>query len=849
MAPNAFVTMLTSDSYLPGALVTAHSIKQSEQFNESQDFDLVCLITLESVTAESIKGLRKVFNLVISVDELRSFGKDELNLLGRQDLSGTITKIHIWRLVQYQRIIYVDADTLILKPISHLFQVPNKFSACPDTGWPDCFNSGLMVIHPSLEVFDQLYNLFMERGSWDGGDQGLLNEFFRGEGSFEDEGTPPTWNRLSFTYNVTPSAYYSYAPAYKRFGDRISLIHFIGREKPWHLFSQRQFKTRTHPGSSNALPAVDYDTLVSKWFDVYERAYGPIKSADPSHMEHDFKFPKYAAEWDNRRPSRYEPPSVDKLKEIFTRRTGDLNSVPLLHHNDAHGSEVEGSYMSMPLPGRPHLFLDQYGYQTRADKGKGTERRSSHESLPVSDLLPEPYHSDPGAFDHHTKSTEKSETVTGRPVDETLSPGPKPPVDASSHDSHHDHFNPQAYHHREDHVWDASRAPPPAQGFQMNDPITKRYEAAWDQPAKQQSAGFFQPPPLQRGFIPSITHQDYSQIAANSPDLKFVKPVFPWEQNSGASRDRKTSRIFPEDRPQTPDREPRERGASYNSDAFSDDLHLHQHTHQPSIDQANLTELYRNAWDEHPFIRRYADALSGGSHHSRVGSETDARKSLVTQLAQTPHLERKSYFSSGQFENDRWMSGGVISDAAASFRIRRDSETSSRDGDEEDVGSEDEGSDDGIGQPNQAPKIDTMPVNVPDKALVSGLAGRRPQFFHGNESVGSVSRIPTVRSIIIGVPVGVAENVGAGETESVKKGDTKATEKTNLGTAIENETPRLNPRTEVPTSKPSRVFSAATDTGSFKQSGLNALQKLINEMENQKRSAAAGQNLVRSPSS
>ena len=37
-----------------------------------------------------------------------------------------------------------------------------------------------------------------ERGSWDGGDQGLLNDFF------------PDWNRLSFTYNVTPSAYYTW---------------------------------------------------------------------------------------------------------------------------------------------------------------------------------------------------------------------------------------------------------------------------------------------------------------------------------------------------------------------------------------------------------------------------------------------------------------------------------------------------------------------------------------------------------------------------------------------------------------------------------------------------------------
>ncbi|EGG09509.1 family 8 glycosyltransferase, partial [Melampsora larici-populina 98AG31] len=209
MAPYAFVTMLTSDPYLPGCLVTAHSIKQSEKDNAAQDFDLVCLITLDSVSVESIKALRKVYNLVISVDAISSSNKDELNLLGRQDLSGTITKIHIWRLVQYQKVIYVDADTLILKSISHLFQLPNEFSASPDTGWPDCFNSGLMVIQPNLDVFDRLYAFFFERGSWDGGDQGVLNDFFSSDDeTFEDGTQRPRWNRLSFAYNVTPSAYY-----------------------------------------------------------------------------------------------------------------------------------------------------------------------------------------------------------------------------------------------------------------------------------------------------------------------------------------------------------------------------------------------------------------------------------------------------------------------------------------------------------------------------------------------------------------------------------------------------------------------------------------------------------------
>lgn len=677
MAPYAFVTMLTSDSYLPGCLVTAHSIKQSEKDNPTHDFDLVCLITLDSVSVESIKALRKVYNLVISVDVISSSSIDELNLLGRQDLSGTITKIHIWRLVQYQKVIYVDADTLILKSISHLFQLPNEFSASPDTGWPDCFNSGLMVIQPNLDVFDRLYAFFFERGTWDGGDQGLLNDFFSSEDeTFEDGAQRPSWNRLSFAYNVTPSAYYSYAPAYRRFGKNIFMIHFIGQEKPWHLLSKRHTKTQTRQSSSTGLPPLDYDTLLHKWFDVYESAYGPIKHSNSTHTEYDFTFPKYASEWDNQKPSRYEPPTFDKLKEMFTRKAGNnLSSVPALYSDTQEGGH-EGSYMSMPLPGRPHRFVTRHGIETRQDKGKNREQSmsSSHESVPVSELPTDTSDDYPIGSDTTPPHPETSHSL----IDKPSFPVQQTSVDMASNASNHENPDPGSHQHQ---PWDAARSPPPNQGFQMSNPITKHYEAAWDQPVEHQAAQFFQPPPQAKGFIPPITHQDYSQITSSSPSLLSVKPIFPWEQTS---RNWKTSRVFPEETEVQQNQESRSRMPSYNSDAFSDDAHHHQQDQQPSIEQANLTELYRNAWDEHPFIRRYANALAGSSNSSRVHSEGDTRESLVAQLAQTPHLERKSFLSGSHFD-DPHSSNPEVSEAAATFRLRRDSETSSRDGDEEDI--------------------------------------------------------------------------------------------------------------------------------------------------------------------
>lgn len=86
-----------------------------------------------------------------------------------------LTKLHTFRLVQYQKVIYLDADTLVLRPLSHLFELEAPFSAAPDAGWPDRFNSGVFVCTPDQRTFDGLIEMMSERGSWDGADQGLLN--------------------------------------------------------------------------------------------------------------------------------------------------------------------------------------------------------------------------------------------------------------------------------------------------------------------------------------------------------------------------------------------------------------------------------------------------------------------------------------------------------------------------------------------------------------------------------------------------------------------------------------------------------------------------------------------------
>ena len=143
-------------------------------------------------------------------------------------------QIQCWTLTDYSKCVFLDADTLLVQNSDELFD-REEFSAAPDAGWPDCFNSGVFVFRPDLNTFRELVKHAMASGSFDGGDQGLLNTFY------SSWATRDISRHLPFTYNMVASATYSYLPAYKHFGHNVKIVHFIGECRlfilsAYHLF-------------------------------------------------------------------------------------------------------------------------------------------------------------------------------------------------------------------------------------------------------------------------------------------------------------------------------------------------------------------------------------------------------------------------------------------------------------------------------------------------------------------------------------------------------------------------------------------------------------------------------------
>ncbi|KAL9119574.1 MAG: hypothetical protein Q9187_003871 [Circinaria calcarea] len=243
-AQDAYCTLLTSDNYLPGALVLARSLRDNGTRKQ-----LAVLVTLDSLQPSTIDELRKVYDQIIPVDRIVNKCPANLYLMDRPDLASTFTKIALWRQTQYRRLVYIDADVVALRAPDELFRLESSFAAVPDIGWPDCFNSGVLALSPNMGDYYALLALAQRGISFDGADQGLLNMHFR------------NWERMSFTYNCTPSGHYQYVPAYRHFQSSISMIHYIGRNKPWLVGRETQ-------GASGI-----YEELLGRWWAVYERHF------------------------------------------------------------------------------------------------------------------------------------------------------------------------------------------------------------------------------------------------------------------------------------------------------------------------------------------------------------------------------------------------------------------------------------------------------------------------------------------------------------------------------------------------------------------------------------------------
>ncbi|TFK77343.1 hypothetical protein BDN72DRAFT_852468 [Pluteus cervinus] len=612
--PYAFVTLLTSDHYLPGALTLAAALKDLHPRpvgHADFEYQLVCLVTPESVDVSTIKFLRRAFDVVVGVELIELENDTNLKLLGERPLS-------ILQLLQRRQSCYmrlIDARTrqlstvpvindliidssvpgdgvnpgvltrssyvLPIRPLSHLFTLPHEFSAVPDVGWPDIFNSGVLVFSPGEEKFSELINLLKAKGSWDGGDQGILNEW-RGS----------NWNRLSFTYNTTPTAAYTYAPAYARYGSQISAIHFIGPNKPWKSLSDR-LPFVQGSSSTNADQAYHYDALVDRWFSVYDAHYR--SSSTPAPEQPEFEVKRYVSAWNEAKHAtghHGSPLGLDELKRLAIEGAS-------AHALSAERKPGEGEYKSFPLGGRIALLRQRYNQRSDSSQGDSDSDQYGLPNLPLppSQWLHGP--KTPGLYD--VPPGPHLHTVP-LPYTPTPLPGGSPTGAHTSHSQRSRRKSQRAPHSTESTPTQGPPASPQSYFALSRGNGHSNPHLSVPGPTVNPAALFRSPVPLESPTRYQNVAGDFEHL---SPDRNKVKSVFPWEE-----KPRQLGRVFPSS--DTPSLSPFLSPGSQSS-AIAPSTPENQIPRSVSLlsplHGISTSISYANAWDVVPSIQQYASKL------------------------------------------------------------------------------------------------------------------------------------------------------------------------------------------------------------------------------------------------
>lgn len=157
--------------------------------------------------------------------------------MGFPHWNNTFGKLHIFDLVDFDKIVYLDSDLLLLANIDSLFRQPHMSAVVAgksfpgQTDWVD-LNSGLMVVEPEMGLLDDLINAIPDAAARRAnmGDQDLLQEFYGDWPSTPELHLDEGYN--IFNNNID---HYIRREGYGFRGKKktIYAVHFVAGKKPW----------------------------------------------------------------------------------------------------------------------------------------------------------------------------------------------------------------------------------------------------------------------------------------------------------------------------------------------------------------------------------------------------------------------------------------------------------------------------------------------------------------------------------------------------------------------------------------------------------------------------------------
>lgn len=246
------MTLVTNDDYALGALALVRSLKLS-----NPERHVVVMATSSDLPLDRLESegcdVRIVSRPSFSSDFVARHSRERQHSVAPftkgtkpifHDPLDNFCKLRIWEFEEFDRVVFLDADTIVVRNIERLFGYP-EFSAAPNLyetlNDMHRLNSGVFVAEPSRATYDDmLEQLDVPEKFWKRTDQTFLETYFS------------DWHGLPYVYNVLQYVYFNLPLLWQ--WESIRVVHYQ-YEKPWE---------QDHVRSAQLKPLIDL------WYSVLD---------------------------------------------------------------------------------------------------------------------------------------------------------------------------------------------------------------------------------------------------------------------------------------------------------------------------------------------------------------------------------------------------------------------------------------------------------------------------------------------------------------------------------------------------------------------------------------------------
>ncbi|KAL0384738.1 UNVERIFIED_CONTAM: Galactinol synthase 2 [Sesamum radiatum] len=263
-ARNAYVTFLAGDGdYVKGVVGLAKGLRKV-----GAAFPLVVAV-LPDVPEEHRRVLVEQGCLLRDIEPVFPPSTGKESPLFRPYFAVNYCKLRLWEFVEYNKMIYMDADIQVFHNIDHLFDLPSgHFYGVADClcemydkpceqklQWPEVLgpqpsfylNGGMFIFEPNLNTYDQLLRALEITPPTPFAEQDFLNMFFR------DLSRP-----IPPIYNLLVAMLWRH-PQWVEDLDNVKVVHYcVAGSKPWR-----------YTGKEENMERADIKMLVERWWDIY----------------------------------------------------------------------------------------------------------------------------------------------------------------------------------------------------------------------------------------------------------------------------------------------------------------------------------------------------------------------------------------------------------------------------------------------------------------------------------------------------------------------------------------------------------------------------------------------------